>query len=168
MVTSRVTRITLVTRYLIGRFNLRTAWTRVLHATFQNNKLKKGRWSWISNCGEAFHIDSWLGEANPGHSDRDAILQALLPGPRYGSTLGPGKARMGLGMLTWKTLKSETIFPIWFPVILRHFRNNVEPHCWFLFLSFFNCYFPVFAVCFSLSLHGTHDENTLTIIPVGA
>ena len=59
-----------------------------------NNKLKKGRWSWISNCSEAFHTDSWLAEANPGHSDRDAILQALLPGPRYGSTLGPGKARM--------------------------------------------------------------------------
>ena len=96
MVTSRVTRITLVTRYLIGRFNLRTSWTRVLHATFQNNKLKKGRWSWISNCSEAFHTDSWMAEANPGHSDRDAILQALLPGPRYGSTLGPGKARMPL------------------------------------------------------------------------
>ena len=101
MVTSHVTRITLVTRYLIGRFNLRTSWTRVLHVTFQNNKLKKGRWSWISNCSEAFHTDSWLAEANPGHSDRDVILQALLPGPRYGSTLGPGKARMGDSGLAW-------------------------------------------------------------------
>ena len=38
-----------------------------------------------------------MAEANPGHSDRDAILQALLPGPRYGSTLGPGKARIPFG-----------------------------------------------------------------------
>ena len=41
MVTSRVTRITLVTRYLIGWFNLWTSWTWVLHATFQNNRTGK-------------------------------------------------------------------------------------------------------------------------------
>ena len=38
MVTWRVTRITLVTRYLIGRFNLWTSWTRGFHANFQNNR----------------------------------------------------------------------------------------------------------------------------------
>ena len=46
------------------------------------------------NCGEAFHTDSWLAEANPGHSDRDAILQALLPGPSMVVLFSPGKARM--------------------------------------------------------------------------
>ena len=49
--------------------------------SFKITEMEKGRWSWISNCGEAFHTDSWLAEANPGHSDWDAILQALLPGP---------------------------------------------------------------------------------------
>ena len=62
--------------------------------SFQITELEKGRWSWISNCGEAFHTDSWLAEANPGHSDPDAILQALLPGPSMVVLSGPGKARM--------------------------------------------------------------------------
>ena len=35
-----------------------------------------------------------MAEANPGHSDRDAILQALLPGPSTVVLFGPGKARM--------------------------------------------------------------------------
>ena len=65
--------------------------------TFKITELEKGRWSWISNCGEAFHADNWLAEANPGHSDRDAILKALLPGPRTVVLFGPGKARMGWG-----------------------------------------------------------------------
>ena len=65
---------------------------------FKITELEKGRWSWISNCGETFHTDSWLAEANPGHSDRDAILKALLPGPRTVVLLGPGKARMGVNM----------------------------------------------------------------------
>ena len=61
---------------------------RVLHATFQNNKLKKGRWSWISNCS-AFHTAvDWLRRIQV--TVRDASLQALLPGPRYG-TLGPAR-----------------------------------------------------------------------------
>ena len=63
---------------------------------FKVTELEKGRWSWISNCGEAFHTDSWLAEANPGHSDRDAILKALLPGPRTVVLFGPGKARMAV------------------------------------------------------------------------
>ena len=62
--------------------------------SFKITELEKGRWSWISNCGEAFHTDSWLAEANPGHSDRDVILQALLPGPSTVVLFGPGKARM--------------------------------------------------------------------------
>ena len=62
--------------------------------SFKITELEKGRWSWISNCGEAFHTDSWLAEANPGHTDRDAILQALLPGPSTVVLFGPGKARM--------------------------------------------------------------------------
>ena len=62
--------------------------------SFQITELEKKRWSWISNCGEAFHTNSWLAEANPGHSDRDAILQALLPGPSTVVLFGPGKARM--------------------------------------------------------------------------
>ena len=94
MVTSRATRITLVTRYLIGRLTCERHEREFCTRPFKITELEKGRWSWISNCSEAFHTDSWLAEANPGHSDRDAILQALLPGPRYGSTLGPGKARM--------------------------------------------------------------------------
>ena len=61
---------------------------------FKITELEKGKWSWISNCGEAFHTDSWLAEANPGHSDWDAILKALLPGPRTVVLFGPGKARM--------------------------------------------------------------------------
>ena len=65
--------------------------------SFKITELEKGRWSWISNCGEAFHTDSWLAEANPGHSDRDAILQALLPGPSTVVLFGPGKARMWYG-----------------------------------------------------------------------
>ena len=94
MATSRATRITLVTRYLIGRLTCERHEREFCTRPFKITELEKGRWSWISNCSEAFHTDSWLAEANPGHSDRDAILQALLPGPRYGSTLGPGKARM--------------------------------------------------------------------------
>ena len=62
---------------------------------FKITELEIGRWSWISNCGEAFHTDSWLAEANPGHSDPDGILQALLPGPSTVVLFGPGKARMG-------------------------------------------------------------------------
>ena len=62
--------------------------------SFKITELEKGRWSWVSNCGEAFHTDSWLAEANPGHSDRDAILKALLPGPSTVVLFGPGKARM--------------------------------------------------------------------------
>ena len=61
---------------------------------FKITELEKGRRSWISNCGEAFHTDSWLAEVNPGHSDPDAILQALLPGPSTVVLFGPGKARM--------------------------------------------------------------------------
>ena len=52
----------------------------------------------MNNCGEAFHTDSWLAETNPGHSDPDAILQALLPGPRtvvLYVLFGPGEATMG-------------------------------------------------------------------------
>ena len=63
--------------------------------SFKITELEKGRWSWISNCGEAFHTDSWLAEAIPGHSDPDAILQALLPGPCTVVLFGPDKARMG-------------------------------------------------------------------------
>ena len=62
--------------------------------SFKITELEKGRWSWITNCGEAFHTDSWLAEANPGHSDRDSILPSLLPGPSTVVLLGPGKARM--------------------------------------------------------------------------
>ena len=54
------------------------------------------------HCSEAFHTDSWLAEANPGHSDRDAILQALLPGPSTVVLFGPGKARM----VSWGHLKN--------------------------------------------------------------
>ena len=96
MVTSRATRITLVTRYLIGRLTCERQEREFCTRPFKITELEKGRWSWISNCGEAFHIDSWLAEANPGHSDRDAILQALLPGPRTVVLFGPGKARMGM------------------------------------------------------------------------
>ena len=57
----------------------------------------------IMNCGEAFHTDSSLAEANPGHSDRDAILQALFPGPSTVVLFGPGKVRMPLPcyLLQW-------------------------------------------------------------------
>ena len=99
MVTSHVTRITLVTHYLIGWFNLRMSWTswkQLLHATFQNNRTGERKMIMnISDCGEVFHTDSWLAEVNPGHRDPDAILQALLPGPSTVVLFGPGKARMG-------------------------------------------------------------------------
>ena len=106
-------------RYLIGRFNLWTSWTRVLHATFQNNRTGERKWSWISNCGEAFHTDSWLAEANPGHSDPDAILQALLPGPSTVVLFGPGKARMGgCGFVSKIRRKFSRIhFVIWIRLI---------------------------------------------------
>ena len=68
--------------------------------SFKITELEKGRWLWISNCGEAFHTDSWLAEANPGHSDRDVILQALLPGPSTVVLFGPGKARMATDRVT--------------------------------------------------------------------
>ena len=68
---------------------------------FKLTELEKGRWSWISNYGEALHTDSWLAEANPGHSDRDAILQGLLPGPSTVVLFGPGKARMGVTGTTY-------------------------------------------------------------------
>ena len=81
MVTSRATRITLVTRYLIGRLTCERHEREFCTRPVKITELEKGRWSWISNCSEAFHTDSWLAEANPGHSDRDAILKALLPQP---------------------------------------------------------------------------------------
>ena len=58
---------------------------------FKITELEKRRWSWISNCGEAFHTDSWLAEANSGHSDPDVILQALLPGSSTVVLLAPAK-----------------------------------------------------------------------------
>ena len=78
---------------------------------FKITELEKGRWSWISNCDEAFHTDSWLAEANTGHSDRDAILKALLPGPRTVVLFGPGKARMRYGVY-WD-LECHFIFLTW-------------------------------------------------------
>ena len=76
---------------------------------FKITELEKRRWSWISNCGEALHTDSWLVEANPGHSDPDAILQALLPGPSTVVLFGPGKARMAwqVHLQVWTWLLSE-------------------------------------------------------------
>ena len=94
MMTSHATRITLVTRYLIGRLTCERHKREFCTRPFKITELEKGRWSWISNYGEVFHTDSWLAEANPGHSDRDAILKALLPGPRTVVLFGPGKARM--------------------------------------------------------------------------
>ena len=120
MVTSRATRITLVTRYLIGRLTCERHEREFCTRPFKITELEKGRWSWISNCSEAFHTDSWLAEANPGHSDRDAILQALLPGPRYGSTLGPGKARMGIISLVCIWYWSRAGIKLndnWFPIV---------------------------------------------------
>ena len=75
-------------------------------------ELVKGRWSWISNCGEAFHTDSWLAEANPGHSDRDAILKALLPGPHMVVLFGPGKAKTNLAMLSPTLGRLELARPV--------------------------------------------------------
>ena len=127
MVTSRATRITLVTRYLIGRLTCERHEREFCTRPFKITELEKGRWSWISNCSEAFHTDSWLAEANPGHSDRDAILQALLPGPRYGSTLGPGKARMVTSkehrVFTVHRIRLEYIQHIWVWLLLV--RNSL-------------------------------------------
>ena len=75
--------------------------------SFKITELERGRWSWISNCGEAFHTDSWLAEANPDHSDRDAILQALLPGPSTVVLFGPGKARMSTRREKWPKPKGN-------------------------------------------------------------
>ena len=98
----RHVRITLVTRYLIGRLTCERHEREFCTRPFKITELEKGRWSWISNnCSEAFHTDSWLAEANPGHSDRDAILKALLPGPRTVVLFGPGKARMHCGNWPW-------------------------------------------------------------------
>ena len=80
---------------------------------FKITELEKGRWSWISNCGETFHTDSWLAEANPGHSDPDAILQALLPGPSTVVLFGPGKARMrrlGLSLCYSERFQTDILF----------------------------------------------------------
>ena len=63
-------------------------------ATFQNNRTGERRWSWISNCGEAFHTDCWLAEANPGQWPRRDFA-ASFARAKYGSTIWPWQSEDG-------------------------------------------------------------------------